>query len=647
MLRSHLRASGGAVLLGVLLCWIALQRPIRFNVDIGGQLTVGPAGTAEAPLYDSPYLTAVHDAEPAEIVITTTQTYRWTLPASQIRVPTINGSPMIAHLRLAPPSVPTTTLALTLNGAELSTDLVAGPHDLYLFVPAAPDGSGSLQIDLVAPLYELPPDPRALGVTLYDVDVAPVGWRMFVPWSLLALLSGVLVCLGAGAALAGFSPRLAGGTVLVSSAALALMLGLTRTVITVDADRLFVASAAGLAAILVGRGLALLASPGPAGERRELAIVAGLTGLAFALRLIGLRHPQANFSDLYLNVNNLTAVVRGDLIFSEGLTCEAGAGRSPYPSGLYIVLAPLLLLFRESTSHHLILQVGGALLDALALPLIWWAVRALGPGGSTRRAALWAATLYLIPTAVLRSLIIGEYTNALGQALALPGMLGLIVWVGSGMPRRWRPAVLVALTIAALMHSGVLIAVGLWGAAWFGLLLIQRRWREAGQLALLGGLAVALAAAVYYSNFIGDPTLASTDPACPVFQPLASKLWNLLTKDLLTIDGQIPIWLWALGLGGALAARRRLPALATPLWAWLATFPLALTSLIWSEQTIRWWLFVTPALAIGGGVGLAALSERGRRSRWIAVGLTLAVLAVSLTLWIRFIVRYRTGNFVP
>ncbi len=646
MLRSYLRIIGGAVLLGVLLCWIALQRPTRFNLNIGGKLTVGPAGTAEAPLYDAPYLLDVHAAEPAKIVITTTETYRWTLPEAQIRVPAISGSPMIAQLRLAPPSVPTTTLTITLNGAELSTDLAAGPHELYLFVPAAPDGSGSLQIDLAAPMYVLPPDPRGLGVTLYEINVAPVGWRMFAPWALLAALAGVLVCLGVGAALAGLSPRQAGGTVLVSSAALALALAVTRTVITVDAERLFVASAAGLATILAGRGLALLSGPAVAPERRDLAIVAGLTGLALAIRLAGLRHPQANFSDLYLNVNNLTGLVRGDVIFTEELTCEAGAGRSPYPPGLYIVLAPLLLIFRNPASHHLALQAGGALLDALALPLIWWAVRALGTAGSTRRAALWAATLYLIPTAVLRSLIIGEYTNAVGQALALPGMLGLIVWAGSGMPRRWRPAVLAALTMAALMHSGVLIAVGLWGMAWFGLLLIQRRWPAAGQLALLGGGAVALAALVYYSSFIGDQTLASTNPDCPVFQPVATKFWNLLTKDLLTIDGQIPVWLWALGLGGALAARR-LPALATPLWAWLATFPLALTSLIWSEQTIRWWLFVTPALAIGGGVGLAALSERGRRSRWLAVGLTLAVLAVSLTLWIRFIVRYRTGNFVP
>ena len=196
MLRSYLRIIGGAVLLGVLLCWIALQRPTRFNLNIGGKLTVGPAGTAEAPLYDAPYLLDVHAAEPAKIVITTTETYRWTLPEAQIRVPAISGSPMIAQLRLAPPSVPTTTLTITLNGAELSTDLAAGPHELYLFVPAAPDGSGSLQIDLAAPMYVLPPDPRGLGVTLYEINVAPVGWRMFAPWALLAALAGVLVCLG-------------------------------------------------------------------------------------------------------------------------------------------------------------------------------------------------------------------------------------------------------------------------------------------------------------------------------------------------------------------------------------------------------------------------------------------------------------------
>lgn len=645
MLRSYLGALTGALGVAMLLCWLALQRPTTFNLHVGGELTIGPTGLAEAPPYDVPYLTNVHAAEPANIVITTTQTYRWTLPQAQIYIPAINGGPMITRLRLAPPSVPTTTLAITLNNAPLDVELPPGPRTLFLFAPAAPDGSLTIALD--APAYELPPDPRLLGLSLYQLNVQPVGWQLFVPWSLLAALLGVLTCLGLGAAWAGLSPRLVGASVLVSGAALALLLAISRTVLTVDAGRLLFASAAGLATVLVGRGVALKVGPDFSTDQRELALVAGMTGLAFALRLTGLRHPQANFSDLYLNVNNLTGLVRGESMFTEPLTCEAGAGRSPYPVGVYIVLAPLLLLFPNPADHALILQVGGALLDALVVPLLWWTVRTSGSTLWTRRAALWAGLLYLIPTVVLQSLTIGEYTNAAGQALALPGMLGLMVWVTNGMARRWRPAVLAALAIAALVHSGILISVGLWGSTWFSMLLIQRRWREAGQLLVLGGSAVGLAILVYYSSFIGDASLASTDPNCPVFRPVATKFWNLLTKDLLTVDGHLPIWWLVLGVSGATVLPRRLPALATPLWAWLATFPLSLLSLFWSEQTVRWWLFLAPALCISGGVGLATMAERGRRARWVAVGITLAVLALSLTLWVRFIVRYRTGNFVP
>ena len=150
--------------------------------------------------------------------------------------------------------------------------------------------------------------------------------------------------------------------------------------------------------------------------------------------------------------------------------------------------------------------------------------------GMTR--ASRAAALYVVPLAVLKSLIIGEYTNAAGQALALPALLGAIVWVGRGMPRRWRPAVLLALALAALVHSGVLISLGLWGACWFAILLLRRRWDAADQ-GQLAGLA-------YYSAWIGDPRLASTNPECPLLRPVATKLGGV-ALDLLTLDGRLPV----------------------------------------------------------------------------------------------------------
>jgi hypothetical protein len=644
-LRSYVWAIGAATLVALLGCWLALQRPQPFDLYVGGNLTIGPDGQPEAPVYDLPYLSDVHDPEPADelLTITTTNRYRWTFPESRLIVPNLNGGASLARLRLAPPSVPSTPLTITINHERLVTNLPPGPRSLWLFAPASDDGT--LAIDLDAPSYDLPPDPRPFGVALTQLSVQPAGWRPYLPGSLLLILGGVLLLLGAGGALAGLSPRTAGAITLILGLAMAVLLAATRETITVGADRLLTAALAGFAMVAsvrqLGGGLAIRLSA----TQRELAMVAGLTGLGLALRLIGLRHPQANFSDLMLNVNNLTGVARGELFFPEGLTCEAGAGSSPYPPGLYVVLQPLLLLL-DPSRHALALQFGGAALDALVIPMLWAGIRALDDSAWARRAALWSAALYLVPLAVLKSLIIGEYTNAAGQALALPALLGAIVWVGRGMPRRWRPAVLLALTLAALVHSGVLISLGLWGACWFVILLLRRRWAAAGQLALVGGAAVLLAGLAYYSAWIGDPRLASTNPECPVLRPLATKLGGV-ALDLLTLDGRVPVWFWLIGAGGLAASWRRLPALALPLAAWQGALLVSQVSLLWSEQTVRWWLFVTPALCLGGGMGLAGLAGRGRRSRWAAVGLTLMVLALSLGLWIRFIVRYRTGNFVP
>lgn len=639
---AYIRAIGGAVLVATALCWLAWHIPALFTLDIGGAITLGAGDSPEAPVYDAPFLTDVHAPEPADelLTITTTNRYRWTFPHSQITIPNLNGGTMLVRLRLAPPPVPTTALTLTLNGEQVKSDLAPGPRTLHLFAPAAADGT--LIIGLDAPLYQLPPDPRAFGVALSHITVQPSGWNLIVPWAALAALAGVLLLLGVGAVLAGLRPWVAGGAVLVVGVALAALLVGARSVITIDAGRLLIASFAGCGVIVVGRGLGAILRQ-PSAEQREIALIAGLTGLGLAVRLVGLRHPQANYSDLMLHVNNLTGVARGEIIFPEGLTCEAGAGRAPYPPGLYVVLAPLLALF---SNHPLVMQWGGATLDALVIPLLWWSIRTVRNDAWGRRAALWAATLYLVPLAVLRSLSIGEYTNTAGQALALPGLLGAAVWVGLGMPRRWRAAVGAALALAALVHSGVLISLALWGATWFGLLVVQRRWRAAGQLALLGGGAVVLAAVLYFSAFIGDPTLASTNPECPVLQPVAAKFGNVI-KEFFALDGRVPVWLWLIGVGGLIAGWRRIAALAQPLAAWQATMLSSQMSLLWSEQTVRWWLFVVPALCLGGGIGLATLAQRGRGWRWVAVALTVIVLALSLGLWIQFIVNYRTGNFVP
>ena len=128
MTQQRLRAIG---LIGItfvvcaLAFWIALQRPASFNMDIGGELRPRPNAPTirDVYAYDAPFLFDVHEPEPATIEISTTATYRWTLPQALIRVPALGGASASVRLLVAPQPNPVTPLTLTLNTHPVHIDL--------------------------------------------------------------------------------------------------------------------------------------------------------------------------------------------------------------------------------------------------------------------------------------------------------------------------------------------------------------------------------------------------------------------------------------------------------------------------------------------------------------------------------------------
>lgn len=632
---------GGALLISLVLCWLALQRPVGFTLDIGGELRPNASGAPSASIYDSPYLVGVHDPEPATLDATTTETYRWSYPQATIAVPGLSGAAMLTTLRVAPPPGDPPTLTLTINQQPLTVALPPAPRTLYLLAP--PDREGALTLDLETPSYQPPNDARTLGIRLDRLVALPLTDQLYLPGLLLSALGGTLALLGAGALLSGLAPRTAALIVLAAGGTMMLTLTLTRTTLTIFAWPLLAVSVAAFGVLVLGRGIGTWTTRTTDLSQREIALVAGMTALAFGLRLAGLRHPQANFSDLQLHVHNLEEATAGKIIFSEGLPCRAGGGRSPYPPGLYLVLLPWQLLTPDSGAHRVLMQAGTSLLDALTIPLLWATLRqAVGPGS---RIPLLAATLYVLPLPMLRALNIGEFANVGGQALALPAVLGLALWVGGGMDQRWRAPLFAALCVAALGHSGVLISVGLWGACWWLLLLAQRRGQAAWQLVGLGGAALIVAGMIYYSAFLGDPTLQGSDPNCPVPTPLAAKL-SAVAQSVISLGSLTPPWLLLLGIAGMALAPRYLPTLALPLRAWFLAALISQVSLLWSEQTVRWQHFLFPALCIGGAVTLEALLERRGWTRWTALLLLVLLLLAGLIFWIVQIIDYRTGQFI-
>src|SRR5207247_10315498 len=86
---------------------------------------------------------------------------------------------------------------------------------------------------------------------------------------------------------------------------------------------------------------------------------------AFGMRMAGLLHPYAKFSDLDFNVHNFEAAIGGKLFLYAVLPCESGGGQAPYPPAQSPALAPLRPLFGPEHQHARLSILGGnALLES-------------------------------------------------------------------------------------------------------------------------------------------------------------------------------------------------------------------------------------------------------------------------------------------
>ncbi|HWQ15307.1 MAG TPA: hypothetical protein VNL77_21080, partial [Roseiflexaceae bacterium] len=467
---------------------------------------------------------------------------------------------------------------------------------------------GDVRLRLSTPPLQGLPDPRTLGVVLYQVRVAPAGGLPRAPApGMLALLAAALAGIFALVSrLAGPLPRRHEGTkarrthavfvssrprVFVVSACIliaAYLLAARRADLTIFAPVL-----AGL--VWACYLLAVLLMPLLTAATRRLRVAAGerecggavaATVAAFGLRMGGMLHPYHRFSDTGLHVNNLLGVtLRGALFFTEGLPCEAGGGQSPYPPGPYLALAPgALLTGADRPLQTLLLQGGVALLESCSAALVWLLLRRCRVD---RAAALLGAALYAFAPPLLRAYAVGEMANLFAQALLLP----LLLFLALGAPQAGRPGVTALGTalLAALLlsHTGAAISTAALLAAWLVL-----RWlgtvRASGAtrthahegwansfakgvrpfepptwpLLLTAVLAVAVAGLLYYSAYLGlfveRRALAAAQaglPAaerCPVGYPLGQKLYGWVIAPLASPQPALAAPLLAAGAAGML-----------------------------------------------------------------------------------------------
>ncbi len=690
----------GALFIALCAWTLAYQMPFSQIVHVGGDVE------RQRREDDRPFFAGTaNGSEPATPnnlrwweTVTDGYAFRWTRADTTATFSGIGGGRWVVEVLATPGGrsdvgrlVSTWTV-----GANPSIDLVlppGAPRRYRILAASAP--TGDLALRFQTPSYTPPNDARQLGFVLHEVRVRSVGDSLRPPaWPQLALLTLSLILLYGLARGLAFGQR--GALALAGASALmaALLLATSRMALT-----FFTPALAGLAlscSVLglagwwgirqwatkgargqVDKGLAygrttrfpvspdspdLTEQAQPGTIRRFLLQVLALTLLAFALRMGGMLHPHAIYSDSGFNANNLLRVTMGQVFLSAGLPNEAGGGEAPYPPGFYLLSMPAQLFIPAVHADRVLLvQAVTALLDSLLLPVIALILLNAGLG---RAAALFGAAAYLLPITALESFAVGELANISGQALAMPFIALLALGVGAvnePLRRWWVLALLTAsLAIGLVAHSGVTLSLGAFTAgAWSVVLVGQLRGRiGAGsfrRLTLVAASALGLVLLIYYSAYV--PGLLARDGvgAAAAHVVRSVPLGSLISETGLGVLGivpprfrawSLPIALCLAALGGLgwlwyrRAAQPEAAGLRTVLAAWWLGMLLTQALLLVADQGVRWSLFLYPGLCLSAGALLGAFWARGRWARGAALGLLTWMLTYGTFMWVSHVRDY-------
>ncbi|MFV9503844.1 MAG: hypothetical protein AB4911_04680 [Oscillochloridaceae bacterium umkhey_bin13] len=642
------------------LLWLsAYQAPLHLGLALGGD----PATQRRSD--DAPFLRGFNGSEPPDRVVDPAQptqwvwwwdalaasggrSYRWASRQAEVLVPGAGGARYVITALASGPPGGVISHWRAGPGLDYQLALAEGEPRRYRLL-AAPAPGGDLRITMTTPGFAAPGDPRDLAFVLYELRIAPADTLLRPPaWPHLGWLTLALGALLTWVWAAG-GLRLALILGLLASVGAAYSLAFTRPALT-----LFTPTVAALA--VTGALVTLAAYRAWSTRRPQRVALVALVMAAWAIRVGGMIHPHAIFSDTGLQANKLFEASLGRIFLSTALPTAAGGGVQPYPPGPFLVLLPFTLIFpADHWGRILLVQLGTALLDSLvlaAIALILWRA------GLGWRVALLGAATYLIPVTALESFTVGELANLGGQALAIPLIMllalgvaapqgssrfGLVLWPLLGLT--------VAMSVALLAHSGVTLSVGAMIAVAWTLALVmalQQRKRAIGivplSLAAAGGLGLALI--LFYSAPIYLEALGNRGGGDP---SRGMALGTIVAQTVLGLLGVIPPGRRAMAIptllslialvGLALvwvrrAAQPQAAALRATLIAWWLGTLLSQGLLLVADQGLRWGHFLYPALGLSGGVVLGSLWRRGRAGRTVVI-LSLTILLVgSLGRWI-------------
>ncbi|MFO7167825.1 MAG: hypothetical protein DIU80_007325 [Chloroflexota bacterium] len=622
LLRSLLLIAAAALL--VLLADLALLRlhPGAYYVDVGN-------------FRDKYFLTNAHRQETAE-----DGTYRWTTERSTLWLTEFGVAPYaLLHLDLGGrPEPASVTIALN-DQPWTAFEAQTIPRRYTLMLP--PDRGEQMRFELRSTTFQVPGDPRRLGVKVDGFGVTflrssqplPIGRHAAAQVLALALLQVTALRLGW---------RWAWQALLLGAAAVGLAAVLASELLLAHAFMPRLAVAALAMALLTWLALPQLERAAAAEEARdpsaphwggvrELRVLWALGLAAIALRMAAVFYPTFEGQDLGRNVNRLLMTISGQLVIIAP-SGEFASGLTIYPPGPYLGLMPLGVL---TDQYGPILQGSLALMDGLTAFLVALLARRLGGG---REAARMALVLYAGNIAAFGAMAYSFSAQIYGQWFTAPMLLLLLANGGWPRPRTW---LLVSLLLAfqLLSHIGVaFLAVG-----WLGLtlVLLTLAWRRVPWWGWAGfALTCALAFALLYI-FILDETLAHAqnsvlssgrDTLFPGFRMLLVNGLRLGYSDIglaLLPLGLLLIW----RRFGAAAQGTPLRQLAAPVGALLTLLFYLMVDLLLNVQ-VRYFYFALPLVLAAIAVALGAIAARGRVARLATWALTIAVVAPQVALWL-------------
>ncbi len=583
---------------------------------------------------DTPYLTGFHDAETAA---DTGQRFRWTRGQATITFPGYGATNAELLLRMQgsrPTNSPSVTTTITIGDMSPQTVTVGSAAAEYRFaVPAAAFIDGSLNVTLDTPPYRPPGDQRDLGLVVSFAelhDLGNPGLSILPPLRVVGVAILAVLCAYAAVGIA-LRSTLAGAVAgwLTAIAFIGLSLGPRMALAR------FTPALALLISIMTALTLALVALLWWAAKRfawassaRALGGAALLTGANALILLLGMRHPQYRSSDLMLNVHRLEFVQRGEWVFTLALPGPR-ALEAPYPPLFYAVMLPFTTII---TDKIILVQAVATLFVALGTLCTFALARRIAAADAP---ALWAAAITSFLPITYNLASAGNFANLFGQGVATIYLTALILsWQTWAKPRTLLLLTL-GLTLALLGHFGVFLSLCTTIPLFVLVLLLRSISRRAGLLVLASFLvALALSWAIYYHfhntlllGHLRDALSGQTNArGGAVAEASLGSRFRSEGENLLLW------WGWPalpLAIAGANLLSRTRTALPTTLaLTWLGTaIPFFLAALV-AGLSVRFHLFVAPALAVVAGYALWQLWRSHR-----IIGPLIALIISGLWLW--------------